>query len=353
MRLTKEEPMEIKEFRQDGSRYFMIASIKNPEERIYALLLRASDNEVVIANGFHEEDDTWDQGNYFGRGPAAFEAGFQSFCDLAVQFEEEKRKNRYEEVKLMYQTVCCLNNEDAFYDRWLFLMSEEPEDEEFWDFAEEEHFNELKKEFIEILSEYAGDGLYQAEGKVYAYARKFVPDIKNLQQRMDTQWILNQALKEKAQEVVTAYFQRMTEYDDEAEIDPLYLRVLAQRLLMKEEELEMNAESLADTYRDQLDSMNQDLAEEVQHITPEEVSLLFQKLSYEGKFRVLLDEEFSDTTGNEKLQEAMYEAYMESSHGSFFGHDLFDELSRKKWSFYRDHGKLKTKLERSQPAELE
>ena len=181
-------------------------------------------------------------------------------------------------------------------------MPEEPEDDEFWDFAEEEHFNELKKEFIEILSEYAGDGLYQAEGKVYAYARKFVPDIKNLQQRMDTQWVLNQALKEKAQEVVTAYFQRMTEYDDEAEIDPLYLRVLAQRLLLKEEELEMNAESLADTYRDQLDSMNQDLAEEVQHITPEEVSLLFQKLSYEGKFRVLLDEEFSDTTGNEKLQ---------------------------------------------------
>ena len=46
--------MQIKEFNQDSSRYFMIASIHSPEERMYALLLRASDNEVVIANGFHE-----------------------------------------------------------------------------------------------------------------------------------------------------------------------------------------------------------------------------------------------------------------------------------------------------------
>ncbi len=333
--------MEIKEFRQDDSRYFMIASIKSPAERVYALLLRASDNEVVIANGFHEEDDTWDQGSYFGKGPAAFETGFQAFCDLATQFEEEKRKNRYEEVKLMYKTICCLNNENAFYDRWLFLMSEEPEDEEFWDFAEEEHFNDLKKEFVEILSEYAGAGLYQAEGKVYAYARQFVPGIENLQRRTDTQWILSQAVREKAQEVVTAYFHRITEYDDEVEIDPLYLRVLSERLLLKEEELEMNADILADTYADQIDSMNRDLAEEVQYITPAEVSLLFHNLSYEGKFQVLLDEEFSDTTGNEKLQGAMYEEYMGSSHNSFFGRDLFDVLSRKKWSWHREHEKKK------------
>jgi len=352
MRLIKEDIMQIKEFNQDSSRYFMIASIHSPEERMYALLLRASDNEVVIANGFHEEDDTWDQGSYFGSGPAAFEAGFQTFCEMANQFEEEKRRNRYEEVKLMYQTVCCLNNEDAYYDRWLFLMPEEPEDEEFWDFAEEEHFNDLKKEFLEILTEYAGDGLYQAEGSVFSYARKFVPDIENLTRREDKEWLMKQKLREKAGQVVTAYFERMTEYGDE-KVSQLYIKALAENLILEKDELETDNDILADTYSDQLDRMNQELSKKVQYITPAEVSLLFHHLTYEGKFQVLLDEEFSDTTGNEKLQSMLYEAYMESSHSSFFGHDLFDELSRKKWSWYRGHEKMKIEKTEAQSIEAE
>ena len=49
----------------------------------------------------------------------------------------------------------------------------------------------------------------------------------------------------------------------------------------------------------------------------------------------------------------LYEAYMESSHSSFFGHDLFDELSRKKWSWYRGHEKMKIEKTEAQSIEAE
>ena len=74
--------------------------------------------------------------------------------------------NRVENIKLMHETMLCMNNEDA-YDTWIWTMPDCPTEEDFAWFAEDEdEYNELYGTFFRILNRYINDGFYNPTSRV-------------------------------------------------------------------------------------------------------------------------------------------------------------------------------------------
>lgn len=71
---------------------------------------------------------------------------------------------RYEAIKAMNTLVKCLNNEEAYYDRWIYIVPDEASDEELMEIASEAYQEDTFKEssilFLQLMNEYGSDGLY-------------------------------------------------------------------------------------------------------------------------------------------------------------------------------------------------
>lgn len=73
---------------------------------------------------------------------------------------------RLENVKLMHETMLCMNNENA-YMTWIWTMPDCPTEDDFEWFAEDEYqYNDLYSTFLRILSRYIKDGLYHPTDEV-------------------------------------------------------------------------------------------------------------------------------------------------------------------------------------------
>lgn len=99
----------------------------------------------------------------------------------AVNFNEAESNNPYaHEAWMMNQVISSMNNEEAYYNSWLYVWPDgESREECEYDFGDKESFEDLKSEFISTYKYYHDDGLYNADETTEAYAHKW-DEILNL-----------------------------------------------------------------------------------------------------------------------------------------------------------------------------
>lgn len=86
---------------------------------------------------------------------------------------------RLKNVKLMHKVMQSMNNEDAYL-TWIYLMPDEPDDEDFECFAEEEtEYKELKAMYDRLCRAYGKYGLCDADRETFEFAVRTMPGIKN------------------------------------------------------------------------------------------------------------------------------------------------------------------------------
>lgn len=80
---------------------------------------------------------------------------------------------RLNNIKLMHNTMIDMNNENAYF-AWIYIMPDEPMEDDFEWFAEdEERYIELYTSFMRIFNRYIGDGLFNPSNEVVDFAHKF------------------------------------------------------------------------------------------------------------------------------------------------------------------------------------
>lgn len=78
---------------------------------------------------------------------------------------------RYEAIKAMNTLVKCLNNEEAYYNRWIYVVPDEASDDELMEIAASKPttledgtvvdiFEDAAVVFLQLMNEYGPDGLY-------------------------------------------------------------------------------------------------------------------------------------------------------------------------------------------------
>ena len=70
------------------------------------------------------------------------------------------REDRLNAVRLMHGVMTSMNNEDA-YMAWIWVMPDEPSEDDFEYFADEIEFDELKQTFDRLFNRYKKDGLFE------------------------------------------------------------------------------------------------------------------------------------------------------------------------------------------------
>jgi len=84
-----------------------------------------------------------------------------------------KYEIRLNNVKLMHETMLSMNNENAYLS-WIYEMPDEPCEEDFEWFAEDEdRYIELYLYFIRLLISYAKGGLYKPSKSVRDFVSNF------------------------------------------------------------------------------------------------------------------------------------------------------------------------------------
>lgn len=77
-------------------------------------------------------------------------------------------KEKYELVKAMNTIVKSLNNEEAYYNHWIYIVPDGADDDDLYDIAtDEELFNDTVKCFKRNMREYLKDGIYVGGNEVY------------------------------------------------------------------------------------------------------------------------------------------------------------------------------------------
>lgn len=76
------------------------------------------------------------------------------------------RQDRFQIMKCMNYLVKSLNNEEAYYDRWIYLVPDEADDEDLMYIAEHtDLYREACELFRDLVAEYGGDGFYAVQDK--------------------------------------------------------------------------------------------------------------------------------------------------------------------------------------------
>lgn len=79
----------------------------------------------------------------------------RNYCDKKERFYSSSQKTMAEILKAMDTLVRGLNDEDAYYDHWIWLVPDEATDEDFMDIAEDnEDINEVVEQFLLIMNHY-------------------------------------------------------------------------------------------------------------------------------------------------------------------------------------------------------
>lgn len=76
-------------------------------------------------------------------------------------------KRRYEIIKGMHAIMCAMNNEEAYFDHWIYIVPDESSDEDLQEIAADENsFADVVACFRRNFTRYADDGLF-VSGKLY------------------------------------------------------------------------------------------------------------------------------------------------------------------------------------------
>lgn len=68
---------------------------------------------------------------------------------------------KFELVKSMNTIVKELNNEEGYYNHWIYIVPDEADDEDFRDIAEDEElFTDTVNSFKSIMKNFLKDGIY-------------------------------------------------------------------------------------------------------------------------------------------------------------------------------------------------
>ena len=74
---------------------------------------------------------------------------------------EHTYRDRAKIVKCMDYLIASLNNEEAYYGHWLYLVPDGADDEDFDDIAHDEQlYGEVCELFRVIMAAYGSDGFY-------------------------------------------------------------------------------------------------------------------------------------------------------------------------------------------------
>ena len=71
--------------------------------------------------------------------------------------------DRYNNLKAMHTIVCSLNNENAYYNHWIYNVPDCPQEDDFEFMAEEDEkelYNDTVECFLRLMKRYTKDGLY-------------------------------------------------------------------------------------------------------------------------------------------------------------------------------------------------
>lgn len=87
-----------------------------------------------------------------------------------IKIEYGERMSREEELRLMHETMTCMNHEDAYLE-WICVgVPDEPSDEDFVDMAEDEEcFMYTFTVFCRIFNRYKKYGLFDPSLEVLLY----------------------------------------------------------------------------------------------------------------------------------------------------------------------------------------
>ena len=81
---------------------------------------------------------------------------------------KEIEKEKFELVKSMNTIVKALNNEEAYYGSWIYLVPDEADDEDFQEIAEDEElFSSVVRCFKGNMLDYVEDGIYIGGDELY------------------------------------------------------------------------------------------------------------------------------------------------------------------------------------------
>lgn len=76
-------------------------------------------------------------------------------------------EHRYEILKAMHTIMCAMNNEEAYFNHWVYLVPDAATDEDLREIAaDESFFADVVACFRRNFPRYADDGLFVG-GKVY------------------------------------------------------------------------------------------------------------------------------------------------------------------------------------------
>ena len=156
----------------------------------------------------------------------------------AVNVNEEEGNNPYaHEAWMMNQVISSMNNEEAYYNSWLYIWPDgESRDECEYDFGDEESLEDLKSEFISTYKYYHDDGLYNADEETEAYAHKW-DEILELAPINNIKPYIKEAVSEDAEE------------EDEAEEKPALTVGSFFKLVVDPEKMEqINVNGFEGTY---------------------------------------------------------------------------------------------------------
>ena len=93
---------------------------------------------------------------------------------------DNRYNTRLHNVKLMHETMIDMNNENCYF-KWIYEMPDEPQEDDFEWFAEdEERYMELYLYFVKLLKRYAKDGLYKPSESVQGFVSNFGIEIEIL-----------------------------------------------------------------------------------------------------------------------------------------------------------------------------
>lgn len=97
----------------------------------------------------------------------------ESSNDFDYSVNTTEVEERADELRKMHETIIHMNNEDAYFGDWItFGPPDGATEDDFMDIAEDkEFFNDIKRLFKHIYSQYHDDGLYNATKEVMEFAR--------------------------------------------------------------------------------------------------------------------------------------------------------------------------------------
>lgn len=120
---------------------------------------------------------------------------FKSAVDLKEAVSENAN-----EAWLMNKVVMGMNNEDAYYEDWIWLWPDgETREECEYDFSDDEAFNELKELFIDVYKKYHSDDLYDVDEETLEYAHKW-DELLGLRPIKDLKIKIGEAVEEENKE---------------------------------------------------------------------------------------------------------------------------------------------------------